>query len=117
MERDAMTAFKGSAAALLFPSNSVSVHHPDIIDTAGLRIEQELMELVVENQLSSPLFLTSVIDSEFEEATRSPGELSVNTNSKVNSYGRPSAAILPTPRNAEHQQDGGNRHLTPYPPT
>ena len=40
----------------------------------------------------------------------------MNTNSKVNSYGRLSAAILTTPRNAEHQPDGGSRHLQTYPP-
>ena len=116
MGQDAMTAFIGPTAALLFPSNSVSVPQTDTIDTAGTRIEQELMELVVENQLPSPIFLFSFIDSEFEEATSSPDEPSVNSNSRVNSYGRPTAAILPTPRNAEHQPDGGSGHLPTYPP-
>ena len=116
MGQDAMTAFIGPTAALLFPSNSVSVPRTDTIDTVGTRIEQELMELVVENQLPSPISLSSFIYSEFEEATSSPNELSENTNSRVNSYGRPSAAILPTPRNAEHQPDGGSGHLPTYPP-
>ena len=40
--QDATTAFIGPAAALLFPSNSVSIPQPDTIDTAGRRIEQEL---------------------------------------------------------------------------
>ena len=74
------------------------------------------MELVVENQLPSPISLSSFIDSEFEEATSSPDEPTVNTNPRINSYGRPSAAILPTPRNAEHQPDGGSGHLPTYPP-
>ena len=74
------------------------------------------MELVVENQLSSQISLSLFIDSEFEEATGSPGELSVNINSRVNSYSLPSAAILPTPRNAKHQPDGGIRLLPTYPP-
>ena len=62
-----MTAFIGSAAALLFSSNGVSVSHPDAIDTSGTRIEQELMDWVEESQLTKSL--TSFIDSEFEEAT------------------------------------------------
>ena len=87
--QDVMTAFKGPAAALLFVSNSDSVPQPDTIDTSGTRIEQELMELVVENQLSSPNSRSSFIGSEFGEATRTPCELSENSSSRVNSYGRP----------------------------
>ena len=51
MGQDVMTAFIGPTAALLFPSIGVSVPQTDTIDTAGSRIEQELMELLVENQL------------------------------------------------------------------
>ena len=40
MGKDAMTAFIGPTAALLFPSNSVSVPQTDTIDTAGTRTDR-----------------------------------------------------------------------------
>ena len=76
------------------------------------------MDLVEESQVSSPISLTSFIDSEFEEATGSPGKLSVNSNSRVNSYGRLSAAIFSTPRTSSTNQtpDDGSRHLPTHTP-
>ena len=89
-----MTAFMGSTATLLFPSNGVNVSHHDTVDTMGRRIERELMDLVEENQLSSRSSLTSFIASEFEEAVESPNESNTNTNMKVINYGRASAATF-----------------------
>ena len=111
-----MTAFMGSTATLLFPSNGVNVSHHDTIDTMGRRIERDLMDLVEENQFSSPSSFTSFIDSEFEEAVESPNESNTNTNMKVISDGRASAAILPITRSIEHHLDGNSRPVPTYPP-
>ena len=66
-----MTAFMGSATASLFPP-SISVSYQETIDTAGSYIEREIMELLEENPLSSPVSIQSFVDSEFEEVDMPP---------------------------------------------
>ena len=98
--QDAMTTFMGAATAMLFPSSNDPILQSNVIDTTGTGIEQELMELIEESRVVSPDSLTSFVDSEFEETNEPPEELRWNgtDNMRVNSYGRPTAAILPTPR-------------------
>ena len=98
--QDAMTTFMGAATAMFFPSSNDPILQGNVIDTTGTGIEQELMELIEESRIVSPVSLTSFVDSEFEEANESPEELRGDGPDImiVNSYGRPTAAILPTPR-------------------
>ena len=58
------------------------------------------MELIEESRVVSLVSLTSFVDSEFEETNESPEELGGDGlgNMRVNSYSRPTAAILPTHR-------------------
>ena len=97
---DVMTTFMGAATAKLFPSGNDPILQGSVIDTTGTGIEQELMELIEESRVISPASLISFIDSEFEETNESPEERGVDNldKTRVNSYGRPTAAILPTPR-------------------
>ena len=98
--QDAMTTFMGAATAMLFPSSNGPILQGYAIDTAGTGIQQEQMDLIEESRVISPVSLTSFVDCEFEETSESPGEIRGNgpDNMRVNSYGRPTAAILPTPR-------------------
>ena len=98
--QDAMTTFMGAATAMLFPSSNDPILQGNVIDTIGTGIEQEVIELIEESRVVSPVSLTSFVDSEFEETNESPEELRGDgpDNMRVNSYGRPTAAILPTPR-------------------
>ena len=110
-----MTAFMGSATASLFPP-SISVDYQETIDTAGSYIEREIMELLEENPLSSPVSIQSFVDSEFEEVDMPPESPETEANVRVNSYGRPVAAILPIPRASVQQQAGTFRPVPTYPP-
>ena len=98
--QDAMTTFMGAATAMLFLSSNDPILQGNVIDTTGTGIEQELMELDEESRVVSPVSLTSFVDSEFGETSESPEEIRGNgpDDMRVNSYGRPTAAILPTPR-------------------
>ena len=115
-EEDPMTVFMGSTAALLFPSGGNDVPTQDIIDVRGTRIERELMELVEEDLPSTPPSLPSFIDSDLELENEPSNDPNPGTDIRLNSYGRPTAAILPTPRNAEHQSDTASQIVPTYPP-
>ena len=115
-EGDPMTAFVGSAAALLFPSGGNTVPTQDTIDVRGTRIERELMDIVGGDLPSTPSSLLSFIDSELEPESKSSNDLNPVADSRLNNYGRPTAAILPTPRNAEHQSDTASQPVPTYPP-
>ena len=114
-EGDPMTAFMGSTAALLFPSGGNEVPHHDVTDVRGTRIEKELMDLVEEDLPSTPSLLPSFIDSELEPENGSSNDINPDTDTRLNSYGRPTAAILPTPRNTEHQSDNASQPVPTYP--
>ena len=115
-EEDPMTAFMGSTAALLFPSGGNEVHTQDTIDVRGTRIERELMESVEEDLPFTPSSLPSFIDSELELENEPSNDPNPDTDIRLKSYGRPTAAILPTPRNAEHQSDTASQLVPTYPP-
>ena len=115
-EGNPMTAFVGSAAALLFPSGGNGVPLQDAIDVRGTRIERELMNLVERDLPSTPSSFPSFIDSELEPENGSSNDLNPDTDTRLKNYGRPTAAILPTPRNAEHQSDTASQPVPTYPP-
>ena len=86
------------------------------IDTAETRIERETMELIEEKRFSSPASPLSFIDSEFEEAGISPEASEAEPSVQFNSYGRPIAAILPTPKTSVEQPNETLRSVPTYPP-
>ena len=116
VDRNPMTAFVGSAAALLFPSGGNGVPPQDTIDVRGTRIERELMDLIEGDLPSTASFLPSFIDSELEPENESSNDLNPDTDTRLNNYGCPTAAILPSPRNAEHQSDTASQPVLTYPP-
>ena len=115
---NAMSTFMGAATAMLFPPNSIAISQNETIDTAGTGIEQELMELIEENRVPTPTSITSFVDSEYEGENGSPVGLEpvASEATLLNSYGRPSAAILPTPRSSDHQVGQTSREIPTYPP-
>ena len=60
--------------------------------------ERQLVELIDEHQSHRSSSPTSFIDTEFEESPESPDDQEMEVGHSLNSYGRPSASILPTPR-------------------
>ena len=113
---DAMSAFVGAAAATLFPSSAVSYQNEETIDTTGSQIERQLMELVEEHQSNDSVSPPSLIDTEFEESLESPDEQETSGSMSVNRYGRPTAAVLPTPRGRGRSRGSVNRPVPTYPP-
>ena len=113
---DAMSAFVGAAAATLFHSSSVPYQNEETIDTAGSQIERQLMELVEEHQSNDSVSPPSFIDTEFEESPESPDEQEMCGSVSVNSYGRPTAAVLPTPRGRRRGRGSVTRPVPTYPP-
>ena len=95
---NAMTAFVGAAAMTLFPQSTVSQLDTEIIDTAGSQIERQLLDLIDEHQSNHSMTPSSFVSSEIEESPESPDDQEMTQQPPLNSYGRPSAAILPTPR-------------------
>ena len=61
-----MTPSMGSASANLFPTDNGSVMQTDTIDTAGTRIEQQIMDLVEEIPQFASVYHTSIIDCKFQ---------------------------------------------------
>ena len=115
-EENPMTAFMGSTAALSFPSGGNEVPTQDTIDVRGTSIERELMDLSEEDLPSTPSSLPSFIDSQLELENEPSNDPNPDTDIRLTSYGRPTAAILPTPRNAEHQSDTASQPVPTYPP-
>ena len=115
MGSNMMFAFVGSAAAVLFPQPN-PINRQETVDTAGSSIEREIMELIEETPLSPSASPLSFIDSEFEEVNMSPRDSPVLSEERVNNYGRPVAAILPTPRIVRQRSDEVVRPIPTYPP-
>ena len=107
---DAMSAFVGAAAATLFPSSSVPYQSEEVIDTTGSQIERQLIELIDKHQSHRSSSLTSFIDTEFEASPKLPDDQEMEDSYSLNSYGKPSASILPTPRGS-----GRGRSLVSHP--
>ena len=105
-----MSDFVGAAAATPFSSSSVPFQAEEVVDTAGSQIERQLMEMIDEHQSHRSSPPTSFIDTEFEESSESPDDQEMEDSHSWNSYGRPSAAILPTPRGR-----GRDRGLVQHP--
>ena len=59
---------------------------------------------------------TSFINTELEDSPMSPWEPQVREEGSTNSYGRPTAAILPTPRDNPQRSVPVNRPAATYPP-
>ena len=114
MGSDIMACFVGSATAALFPPSN-SIDRQGTIDTTGTTIEREIMELIEESPLSPSTSSLSFIDSEFEEVDMSPRDSSEVPERQLNNYGRPVAAILPTPRIPRQQPDEMIRPIPTYP--
>ena len=113
---DAMSAFVGAAAATLFPSFSIPYQTEEVIDTDGSQIERQLMELVEEHSSNGSVSPPSFIDTEFEESPESPDELEMSGSMPANSYGRPTASILPTPRGLGRGRGTVTCPVPTYPP-
>ena len=113
-----MASFLGAAAAMLFPADAATIFQKHTIDTAGTSIEREFMELIEVNHIPSLTARTSFVNSEFEETNESPKvtDTTVIDNTLVNSYGRPTAAILPTQRRNGNQVNETSQRITTYPP-
>ena len=111
-----MSAFVGAAAATLFPSSSVPFQPQEVVDTAGSQIERQLMEMIDEHQSHRSSSPTSFIDNEFEESPESPDDQEMEDGHSFNSYGRPSAAILPTPRGRGRGRGLVQHPIPTYPP-
>ena len=94
-----MTAFVGAASATMFTSEPEDPVVTEIIDTAGTQIERQLMDVFEEHHFSRESSSTSFVNTELEDSPMSPWGTAEPTGVPVNSYGRPTAAILPTPRN------------------
>ena len=115
-ETDAMSAFVGAAAATLFPPHSLPHQPQDVTDTLGSQIERQLIELMDEHQSNPLISSTSFLDTEFEESPESPDDLDMENSFSLNSYCRPSTAILPTPRGRSRGRVLVSRPLPTYPP-
>ena len=113
---NAMTAFAGAAAMTLFPQSTVSQLDTDIIDTAGSQIERQLLDLIDEHQSNHSMTPSSFVSSEFEESPESPDDQEMAPQPPLNSYGRPSAAILPIPRERGRGRGLPRRSRPNYPP-
>ena len=114
MGSNIMAAFVGSATAASFPPSN-SIDRQGTIDTAGTTIKREIMELIEESPLSPSTSSLSFMDSQFEEVDISPRDSSEVPERQLNKYGRPVAAILPTPRIHRQQPDEMIRPIPTYP--
>ena len=112
---EAMSAFAG-AAATLFQSHSLPQQSQDVTDTSGSHIETQLIELIDEHQSHQSISPTSFIDTEFEESPESSDDQGMENSFPVNSYGRPSVAILPNPRGRSRDRGLVSRPMPTYPP-
>ena len=112
---DMMTAFVGATPATLFTSEPGSPVVTEIIDTAGTQIERQMMDIIEEHHFSRESSLTSFIDTELEDSPMSPWDTTEPMGIPVNSYGRPSAVILPSPRYANQVPTAINRPVPTYP--
>ena len=99
---DMMTAFVGATSATLFASEPEDPVVTEIIETAGTQIERQMLDIIEEHHFSRESSPTSFIDTELEDAAMFPWDTAEPMGVSINSYGRPTAAILPTPRNT-HQ--------------
>ena len=105
-----MSAFVGASAATPFPPHSPLLQPQNATDLSGSQIERQLIELIDEHQSHWSISSTSFIDTEFEESPESLNDQEMEDSHSLYSYGRPSATILPTPRERER-----GRGLVPRP--
>ena len=113
---DMLTAFVGATSATLFTPGPEDPAIVETIDTAGTQIEQQMMEIIEEHQFSRGSSSTSFIDTKLEDSPMSPWESAEPSTRPVKSYGRPAAAILPTPRSNNHETTVVNRPIPTHPP-
>ena len=114
---DVMTAFMGAATASLFPNPTERSDEDEIVDTSGTRIERQLVDLMKEDKHNYESPPTSFIDTELEDSPMSPWEPPHRFEGSTDSYGRPTVAILPTPRDNSQRSVPVNRPAATYPPS
>ena len=112
---DMMTAFDGATSATLFASEPEDLVVSEIIDTAGTQIERQMMDIIEKHHFSRESSSTSFIDTELEDSRMSPWDMVEPMGVPVNSYGRPTDAIHPTPRNNNQVPAAINRPISSYP--
>ena len=110
-----ITALVGATSATLVASEPEDPVVTDIIDTAGTQIERQQMDIIEEHHFSWDSLSTSFIDTELEDSAMSPWDTTEPMGVPVNSYGRPIAAILPTPSNTTQALAAINRPIPTYP--
>ena len=110
-----MTAFVGAAPATLFTSEPEDPTVTEIIDTAGTLIKRQMMDIIIEHHFSRESSSTSFVDTELEDSPMSPWEAAGPMVVPANSYGRPTANILPTPRNDNQRSAAIDRPIPTYP--
>ena len=113
---NAMSPFVGAAATTHFPQSTLPQLGTEVIDTAGSQKERQLLDLIDEHQSNHSMTLSSFVSSEFEESPESPDEQEMTQQPPLNSYGRPSAAILPTSRGRSWSRGLPRRSQPNYPP-
>ena len=110
-----MAAFVGAASATLFTSQPEDSVVTEIFDTAGTQIECQMMDIIEEHHFSRESSSTSFVATELKDSPMSSWETAEPMGVPVNSYERPTAAILPTPRNNNNQPRAAiNRPIPTY---
>ena len=112
---DMMTAFLGATSATLFASEPEDPVVTEIIDTAGTPIERQMVDIFEEHPFSRESSPSSFIDTELEDSPMSPWDTTEPMGTSIISYRRPTAAILPTPRNTNRAPPAINRPIPTYP--
>ena len=112
----AMFALVGATANTLFPQSMFQQADTEVIDTAGSQIERQLLDLIDEHQSNHSMTPSSFVSSEFEGSPESPDDQEMTQQPPLNSYGRPSAAIFPTPRGRDRSRGLPGRPQPNYPP-
>ena len=110
-----MTAFVGAASATLFTSEPEDPVVTEINDTAGTQFERQLMDIIEEHHFSRESLSTFFVETELEDSPMSTWETAEPMGVPVNSYERPTAAILLTPRNNSQAPAAINRPIPAYP--
>ena len=74
-----------------------------------------MMDIIEEHHFSRESPVTPFVDTELEDSPMYPWKAAGPIVVPVNSYGRPTAAILPTPRNDNQRSAAINRPIPTYP--
>ena len=106
----------GAATATLFPNTITTLERDAVSVASGTQLERDLMDLIGDPQQEQEKSPTSFIDSEFEEGKLFPWTVGDEPDARTNSYGRPTARILPTTRFSSNDRGRLPRPTPVYPP-